>query len=255
MNSVFQMKTICAAALATAAALFGTPDRADAAAYFTETAWESALSAVDAETRGPIVLNPLNHYTVTYADWYGSWDQNTKYDPFTPGPEIGPYVTPGSTISRSGVYFAQEATPGQFAANYSCLAYYNACVGVMSVTFDLPYAVLGFSGMLDLRADYWPIGMMSELEVDSIVRGTDWMMNNPDTFYGKLFDQPTDTFTVSWGIGGYGSDNFAAFTLNDVTLVRAPAAVPEPASIALFGIGLVGVIAARRKIQRPKSVC
>jgi hypothetical protein len=243
---VFSIKGFVIAALASAGLSAAVPQSAQAAAYFTTDAWYSAVSDAAAE-RGSVLLTPLGEYEITYRDWYGSWTQETRYDPFPAGPEAGSYFPPGTMLSRGVAYFANDVTPGSLAGTYSCHSPISRCVGVMSMTFTLPYEVIGLSGMLNLWADHWPpLNIFPELEVGSILKGTDWKLNNPDTFYGKMFGLPTDTFTVTWNYGPYGSDNFAGFTLSDVMLVRAPSAVPEPASAALFGFGLLSVFMARR---------
>jgi hypothetical protein len=81
------------------------------------------------------------------------------------------------------------------------------------------------SGVLDIGADYWPnpVGFMPELGIASYVAGTDCQMPGNTTFYGNLFDTPTDTITVSWGGPNFrGLDAFAGFLLDDVMVVRAP---------------------------------
>ncbi|RKK02400.1 PEP-CTERM sorting domain-containing protein [Pseudoroseomonas wenyumeiae] len=243
---MLSIKGFFTAAIASAVLAVAVPQQAEAAAYFTTDAWYGAISDAAAE-RGSVTLTPLGGYEVSYTDWYGSWTQETKNDPFPAGPDAGWYFQPDSLLSRGVVHFANDVTPGTLAGTYSCHSPISRCVGVMSMTFTLPYEVIGLSGMLNLWADHWPtVSIFPELEVGSILKGTDWKLNDPDTFYGKMFDLPTNTFTVNWNYGQYGSDNFAGFTLTDVMLVRAPTAVPEPASAALFGFGLLSVFMARR---------
>lgn len=243
---MLSIKGFFTAVLASAALAAAVPHQVEAAAYFTTDAWYNAISDAAAE-RGSVTLTPLSGYEVSYTDWYGSWNQDTKYDPFPAGPGVSPYLPPDAMISRSVVNFETGVTPGSLGGNYSCYSPFSRCVGVMSVTFTLPYEVIGLSGMLDLGADHWPPQrIFPELEVSSLWATTNWKGTSPDTFYGKMFDLPTDTFTVTWNYLDGGSDNFARFNLTDVMLVRAPTAVPEPASAALFGFGFLSVFMARR---------
>lgn len=234
------------------AATGGLASPALAAPYFTTDTWYQGLSDA-AQDRGSVILSPLQSYQVKYTDFYGSWTTETQGELFPVGPEAHYNFPPGTLISRTGTISEPGVVPGSLGAVFTCYSPLSRCVGALSVTFTLPFEIIGLSGMLDVRADYWPSStgiFMPELGINSLIAGTDWKFNSPDTFYGNLFALPTNTITVSWGVGGYGSDNGAGFTLNDVMLVRAPTAVPEPASAAVLVIGILGLAAGRWRVRR-----
>lgn len=59
-------------------------------------------------------------------------------------------------------------------------------------------------------------------------------------------------FDEGYQIGGDPTKGNASPLLDNVTVSLLPAAVPEPSSIAMFGIGAIGMMFARRKRQQTK---
>jgi hypothetical protein len=74
-------------------------------------------------------------------------------------------------------------------------------------------------------------------------------------FYGFVSD--TDTFTsIAFENTGGGGDvwGFDDMTIGDIGQVASPSVIPEPTSIAIFGIGVVLVGLRRRRNDRTASV-
>ena len=224
---------------------------ADAAVYFDTTSLDAALNS---RTMSTAVLPA---YRVSFQDAFGTWTAATQSTPVVTGTNGYPYTDPMRTANRS-IVTNSSVTAGVLAANFACEAFTFTCLGAYRATFTFSEAILGLGGNLHtssdtlLRAD----ALFPQL---GIVRALSASPNayQLDTFYAIMFDAPTTSFTVDWTTAGERTsiDAFSNFIIHDAFII-VPGnglAVPEPASLALFGVGLLGVISVRHRRRSPLS--
>lgn len=212
------------------------------AAYRDIDSWQGAATALPAAT-----LAELPALEVTFQDDYGTWTPQTIGTPVWVGPEANPY-NPGGYATRGQMIGNLDVPPGSWKGFFSCHEAYSGCLGATVITYKFPYEIIGIAGDLDYRFGYLSQAHGTalpffdfEYEYFDTVLGPRYQ-----GFWGKIFE-PTDTITVAWT---EPADNFSSFLLSNARVLTAPTAVPEPASAALFGAGLLGLLTARWGLRR-----
>jgi len=155
----------------------------------------------------------------------------------------------------------------QVNTNISDIDYSNAVPEVIRSTqgttmdsSDLSAGSIGLSGALRLNG---PLGVLTPFDFDLYKSGADWVVGSngagfPPANVFALVDvveslnannELSLTGNLKWSTAGisyagsFGFDN--SIVLGSFSL--APSAVPVPAAVWMFGSGLIGLVAARRK--------
>lgn len=228
---------LCLAGAALICATAAAP--VQAAAYLDTASWAQALADAQAQY-GAIAEAASPAYQTTARDSYGTWTAETRFDRVPVGVNGPPYTNPNATELRP---FGLNNSAGQISGTFGCHSAVLQCLGAFQVTITLPYEIIGFSGTLSIGAQplYDTSNFLPELEIGGYLDSLAWARPGATTFYGQLFDAPTNSFTVSWFDPlPFSYDASGRFSINNAQVVTA-VPVPEPASLALFATGLVGL--------------
>jgi hypothetical protein len=203
----------------------------------------AALAALASAARGgfAVISQPNAGYLAS----------TTKFAVPNSGPDVSSLTAGDLTISLSSPMTPGQAGPGHFVWNNPPLVE-DSAPAVLFSKFQAS-RVLTFS---------------QPLETFGVEMEPNLTIFFPATFTAKFFNGTTLVGTVSKGVSQHGALLFAAtdtdtpFTSVQLSTVssalgfhigdiRAEVATPEPASLGLFGLGLLGVIGCgRRRAQK-----
>lgn len=182
---------------------------------------------------------------MTFRDSFGSWTTSEANTPV----QVGAHTVSRATFVSGSPAFSIE---GGMGATFSCASPVNPCLGVYEVTYRLPFAVTGLSGILGTMLDTSLPGGSSTLPFLGISANHFDPRTGPNFngFWAKTFEA-TDVITLLWTAGLDSFDGSIAFSLrNSVALMASPVAVPEPSSVIILITGLLGLVTVHRTRTR-----
>lgn len=119
-----------------------------------------------------------------------------------------------------------------------------------STTISYTQKLLGMGGNFDLSLNEPGMGIklfLNGATFSDYKITTEISKNTSGGFFGIVSDTAFSSLRLMAGTQGISGVNGEQYSLDNLTLATATAPIPEPETYALMGMGLIGLLAARRR--------
>lgn len=145
-----------------------------------------------------------------------------------------------STTAPTGVYIVPSAGFGTSLPNLIAAgATFGDGSGTITIVFTAPVSGLTFNSVGDDNPNSLSIDVFQGVTLTNVVPTIDGDFGTVDAIDLSAFAGITSIVLANTDGGGIGYDDFV-FDVDDLE-------VPAPASLALFGLGVIGMLATRRR--------